>query len=78
VTKNVLPEYIFINEEDEGIVNFRVCERAILNLQRDGKKMYSLEKEFGGDIVVYDARTQGPRQRYLGLYHLDMASFMPF
>lgn len=66
----VLPEYVFLNEEDEDLVSFRLCEHAILSLERDGKKLYRLEKKFGGDIVVYDQRIQGPRQREIGLYHL--------
>ena len=77
VTGKVLPEYVFINEEDEDIVYFRACERAILNLERDGKKLYTLEKSFGGDIVAFDWRIFGPRRREIGLYHLDMANFVP-
>jgi len=74
----LLPEYVMLSEEDEGFVNHKVCERALLNLKRNGKPFYSLEKEFGGDIVAWDSRTGGPRQRYLSLYHLDMTNFAPF
>ena len=40
-----------LSEEDEGFANFKVCERAILNLKKNAKPYYSLEKVFGGDIV---------------------------
>ena len=60
-TGAALPEYIMLSEEDEGFANFKVCERAILNLKKNGKPYYSLEKVFGGDIVPWDSRTNGPR-----------------
>lgn len=78
MTGTVLPEYIWLNEEERGIVTFRMCERAVLNLEQDGKRLYTLEKEFGGDLVFHDDRTNGPRNRQLCLYHLDMANFTPF
>ena len=72
------PEYIFITEEEEGLVPFRICELAILGIERDGKRLYKHEKEFGNSIVGYEVAYQGPKQSLSMLYRLDVENFQPF
>lgn len=66
VEKKSLPEYILITEEEDaqhGLINFEICKRTLESLKRDGSPLYTFEKSFGGDLVPFDFRTGGPRQK---------------
>lgn len=76
----VLPEYVLLTEKDsspEGLATFDLCTKALESLEKDGKKLYSKEKSFVGDLCL-DHKTKIPRQQDFPLYHLNMESFTPF
>ena len=61
----VLPEYVLLTESDsspDGVATFKLCVKALESLEKGGKKLYTKEKSFVGDLVPLDFKTMRPRQ----------------
>ena len=82
VEGNSLPEYVLLTEEEDaqkGAINLEICKKTLESLKgSNGLSYYSLEKQFGGDLVPFYYKTGKPRQKDRLLYHLDTENFAPF
>ena len=78
ITKgHLLPQYIQIPWMEGDEMETGLCNHVIESLQIDGHKLYTLEKQFKGEVIFEHGYWPAGQTRR-NLYSLDLTRFQPF